>query len=498
MKTTAWCVLLSLLFAIMPAWPQDLPGQHRPLVDFGAGSGDLNVDPLPLPPTCPEAVEFSENPEEFRWQLVDLFHEIETGLTVIMSHPVLRAQRDACAPAVELELGEEMELLLVGASTEEIDQIRIALRQVPELAAVPTMLESAFAQLPVQGTAVNDTSPCSGAELSEVYAWKTGAKALAIAAAILMGVYDALSPWADPLTHAYISGASAAAAVIATLATVASLALEIVADWSEFSYESKQNCLANQCVMSTVNLERRGRGCDGIDQDCRSGPDDCMEDRSAPRVTLRRTVESQCYPTLSAAELAVYRHSSTSDDCGEAELDYPEGTLPADSCNAMIPITATDECDNVSTAIETVVTIDDTPPLIECAVAVESLHPATNNFVDVGLSYTASDGCDGNPSIELEVTSDEPTATAYGAAAGTHQAPDAHVMRLGDGQFQLLLRAERSSSPHGDGRVYRARVHATDRCGNSSFADCLIFVSITSPSTQAINSGQVFDATAVN
>jgi len=215
-------------------------------------------------------------------------------------------------------------------------------------------------------------------------------------------------------------------------------------------------------------------------------------------VALRRNVEQQCYPTLALAEAAVFRHTLATDDCQETDIDWPSGVIPENSCDAVIQITATDRCDNVSSPVETILTIDDEPPLIECQIEVTSMWPVNNAFADVGLSYTVSDGCDGSPKVELIVTSDEPTATSYGAGEGIAEAPDALIQRLADGQFQLLLRAQRSSSPHGDGRVYRARVQATDRCGNTSHADCLVSVSLTTPPSAAVNSGQRFDATAVN
>ena len=499
MKTITWCVLLSLLFASMPAWSSDPPGNHRQFVDFGNVSGGTPEEPLPAPPTCTESVEFSESPEEFRWQLIDYFHQIEFDLAIIMSHPVVQSVQGECVPAVDFQFADTMEQALLAATSEEIEQLQSALSQIPELSSVPARLEFVIEQLPSYEASTNGAEPCPGDELWQVYAWKTGANAMAIAAALMGAAYNVLSPFADDDGLGLgLAVLAAIAAVLTGAADVATLGLQIAADWSEFRYQSRQNCLADLCVTSTVGLERRGRGCDGVDQDCLNGPDDCMEDRSAPLVELRRTVEMRCYRTLAAAKLATYRHTSATDDCNEAELDLPQGTIPDGSCDAVIQITATDGCDNVSSAIETVLTVDDDPPLIECHVTLDSLAPANNAFVNVGLSYTVSDECDGAPLVELTVTSDEPTATSYGSAAGTAQAPDALITRLDNGQFELLLRAERSSSPHGDGRVYRARVQATDRCGNSSFADCLVSVSQTTPATQAINSGQNFDATAIN
>lgn len=140
---------------------------------------------------------------------------------------------------------------------------------------------------------------------------------------------------------------------------------------------------------------------------------------------------------------------------------------------------------------EVVITVQDTTaPVVNAAVFNNSLWPANNKMVDVGFSYQVSDGCAEDVDISIAVTADEPTATAPGAGGPNH-APDAEIAADG----RILLRAERSGS--GDGRVYRITVTATDVSGNSAFSS--VFVRVNhNKKTEAVDSGQLYDATQVN
>ena len=109
-------------------------------------------------------------------------------------------------------------------------------------------------------------------------------------------------------------------------------------------------------------------------------------------------------------------------------------------------------------------------------------------MIDVGLYYEVSDNCDLGPDILISVTSDEPTESAL-HSGGMKHCPDAQI------NSSVLLRAERSSS--GDGRVYVITVQATDDSGNSSSESIPVKVNIDK-NTEAIDSGQNYDATEIN
>ncbi|MDY6839772.1 MAG: kelch repeat-containing protein [Thermodesulfobacteriota bacterium] len=139
---------------------------------------------------------------------------------------------------------------------------------------------------------------------------------------------------------------------------------------------------------------------------------------------------------------------------------------------------------------EVIITVQDTtPPEVSVSIAKDSLWPPSHGMVDVGLSLEVSDICDAEPVVSIEVTSDEPTATAPGAGGAKH-APDAEITDDG-----VMLRAERSGN--GDGRVYVITVTATDVSGNTASDSASVKVN-HNKKKEAVNSGQNYDATDIN
>jgi hypothetical protein len=91
---------------------------------------------------------------------------------------------------------------------------------------------------------------------------------------------------------------------------------------------------------------------------------------------------------------------------------------------------------------------DTTPPTVSATVSISLLTPPNHKLVDVGLTLTASDNVTANPTINVQVLSDE-------------------ALSAGDVSYLngvLSLRASRDNA--GDGRVYLIVVTAADQAGN--------------------------------
>ncbi len=189
----------------------------------------------------------------------------------------------------------------------------------------------------------------------------------------------------------------------------------------------------------------------------------------------------------------------TPEDVDGGSYDPDEGdtiTLSIDNIGSLplgenwVSLTVTDESGKSDTCQALVTVIDTTPPEISVSVSPNTLWPPNHKMVDVGFSFEVSDICDPDPAVSIEVTSDEPTATAPGAGGSKH-APDAEVTEDG----RVLLRAERSGKS--DGRVYQLTVTATDACDNSSSESVSVKVN-HDKKKEAIDSGQNYDATEIN
>jgi hypothetical protein len=132
--------------------------------------------------------------------------------------------------------------------------------------------------------------------------------------------------------------------------------------------------------------------------------------------------------------------------------------------------------------------MDDSAPSLTVSVEKDQLWPHNHHMIDVGFNYEVSDDCDLEPDFIISVTSDEATESALHSGGKKH-CPDAQI------NSSVLLRAERSSS--GDGRVYVITVQATDDSGNASSESIPVKVNINKK-TEAIDSGQYYDATEIN
>jgi hypothetical protein len=219
-------------------------------------------------------------------------------------------------------------------------------------------------------------------------------------------------------------------------------------------------------------------------------------DTEQPRVEIERLLLGThlpfCYATDTAAEAAVFGATRFADNCTATENLVKSVSSSGDLCNLQVTSRAVDEC-NVANTDSVTVRVDVTAPTASCTVQTSELD-TNHEMVDVGFAYETGDNCSEISSVAFQVTSDEPTS-GKGTDNQVHT-PDAELLRDLDGTVTgVRLRAERTSS--GDGRVYAIRVTATDRCQNTQSAVCTVAVP-PNANSQAVDSGQVYDATAIN
>jgi hypothetical protein len=223
-------------------------------------------------------------------------------------------------------------------------------------------------------------------------------------------------------------------------------------------------------------------------------------------IFLPRVDGLACFATEQDAIDAVAEATRYSDNCSPNSDLAVDTSASGPQCDLRVQSTAIDECGLIGDD-EIQVRVDDTPPVVTCAVATNNLWPADDRMQDVGVSYTVDDNCNGSSmEVRFEVTSDE--ATSFGlkvkdTLGEVDPAPDAQLVRDAAGNLtQLMLRAQRRPDESADGRVYRIRVIAVDSCGLESFADCFVTVPHNMSTGSGLgfvyNSGQAFDATEVN
>lgn len=103
---------------------------------------------------------------------------------------------------------------------------------------------------------------------------------------------------------------------------------------------------------------------------------------------------------------------------------------------------------------------DTTPPEIDFHLDLPTVWPPNHKMVLVTTGITASDICDPNPSLSVEVSSNE---SVNGLGDGNTE-PDWRVEQNDDGSFNVWVRVERSGT--GTGREYTITARAEDASGN--------------------------------
>jgi len=259
----------------------------------------------------------------------------------------------------------------------------------------------------------------------------------------------------------------------------------------EGTFENTKTIIEGLCCVP-VSQQRKGHGCNGLDDDCDGTIDECDEDVFGPDVFVDPAIRGQCFKDAADALAALLQSIETSDDCGLVVVD---GNLSGAECDVEGSVTVDDDCGN-STGLGGVgIKIDGEAPDVTCSLVTTTLSPPNLMYTDVGFSLTASDNCGGELKVDVKVTSDEQTTLPPGSGHAS-PFPDAVVQRTIDGTIVgVILRNERGGG--GDGRVYTIHVFATDDCGNVGTAACSVSVP-PADGIPAVDSGQYYDATGIN
>ena len=152
----------------------------------------------------------------------------------------------------------------------------------------------------------------------------------------------------------------------------------------------------------------------------------------------------------------------------QLEVDLPLGAHP-------ITLVATDGAGMVATASTIIQAVDTTPPDLAVRLSRSLLWPPDQRMVDILADVQADDAC-GEPSVVLlRISSNE--SGDVPVPGGASWAPDIQGAELGTLDLRFQLRAARDG--HGAGRTYTVTYQATDRFGNVSTVDSIVYVPIS-------------------
>jgi hypothetical protein len=176
------------------------------------------------------------------------------------------------------------------------------------------------------------------------------------------------------------------------------------------------------------------------------------------------TLDGSCSSDPEGCALS-YQWTSTT-----CSLDDPTQAKPKASCPKgmnSVSLTVEDVVGAQSAPDTATVNIVDTkPPVVSCSVSLPVMNQTNHDLVNVGLVSTATDQCEGDLPVTVNVFGDEDDQEN----TGFPDSPDAKDIATGT----LQLRAERRGN--GDGRVYLIVTRATDSSNNSAFDCCTVAV----------------------
>jgi hypothetical protein len=125
-----------------------------------------------------------------------------------------------------------------------------------------------------------------------------------------------------------------------------------------------------------------------------------------------------------------------------------------------LTLRVSDHCGRTHEDVVIITVEDTTPPEISLELNIPRVWPPNHKMVQVATGISASDICDPEPSLSVEVTSNE---DVNGLGDGNTE-PDWLVEENPDGTYNVSVRVERSGT--GEGRLYTITATAEDASGN--------------------------------
>ena len=185
-------------------------------------------------------------------------------------------------------------------------------------------------------------------------------------------------------------------------------------------------------------------------------------DTTPPGIACPADVTIECDDSADPSNTGV---AVSSDVCDPDPTESFASLVTPGSCPQEWTITrtwtATDDCGNTSSCVQTIEVEDTTPPELSFELTPDVLWPPNHKFWTVQADITVTDNCDGDPAVTLVSISSNESDNANGDGNTNGDIQDADI---GTDDREFRLRAERQGG--GDGRIYTVTYAAEDGCGN--------------------------------
>lgn len=167
---------------------------------------------------------------------------------------------------------------------------------------------------------------------------------------------------------------------------------------------------------------------------------------------------------------------SISDECDEDPALEILGTVdPTSPGSYVLTYVVTDAAGNTASVDRLVEVADTSPPEVVMTIEQTNLWPPNNKLRRVISGITANDGCDGAPTVAIDITMETHMKLHRTACRRWHpKQPDWKVVEREDGTFDVFVRA--TWGGFGRERIYTISVTATDDAGYETSQEVIVTV----------------------